>query len=159
MQTHHRMLVLGAVLLAVSVVGLWAQGVDPVIGTWELNIPKSQFSSGPAPKAQTRTYEAAGQGLKYTQKGVDAQGKPALVQFTANFDGKDYPMSGSVDSDAIALKRIDAYTTEITQKKAGKVVITGTRVVSKDGKTMTITSKGTNAAGQTINNVLIFAKR
>jgi hypothetical protein len=48
---------------------------------------------------------------------------------------------------------------EFTQKKAGKVVITGTRTISPDGKVMTITSKGTNALGQTIDNVEVFEKR
>jgi hypothetical protein len=32
------------------------------------------------------------------------------------------------------------------------------RVVSKDGKTMTVTTKGTNAQGQAVNNVAVFAK-
>ena len=48
---------------------------------------------------------------------------------------------------------------EFTQKRAGKVVITGTRTISPDGKVMTITSKGTNALGQTIDDVEVFEKR
>ena len=68
-------------------------------------------------------------------------------------------MTGSADVDMIALKRVDASTVQITQKKAGKVVITGTRVVSKDGKVMTVTAKGTNAKGQKVNSVLVFDKR
>jgi hypothetical protein len=39
------------------------------------------------------------------------------------------------------------------------VVITGTRVISRDGKVMTITAKGTDATGQTINDVAVFEKR
>ena len=61
--------------------------------------------------------------------------------------------------DALSLKRIDASTVEFTQKKAGKVVATGTRVISKDGKVMTITTKGTNAKGQAVNDVQVFEKR
>jgi len=139
--------------------GVSAQATDPLIGTWELNVAKSKFSPGPAPKSQTRTYEASGAGVKYTSKGVDADGKPTLVQYTANFDGKDYPITGSADSDTISLKKVDTYTAEATQKKAGKVVITTKREVSKDGKTMTVTSKGTNAKGQAIENVLVFDKK
>ena len=59
----------------------------------------------------------------------------------------------------LSLKRIDPSTTEFTQKKGGKVVITGTRTTSKDGKMMTITTKGTNAKGQTVNDVEVFEKR
>jgi hypothetical protein len=39
------------------------------------------------------------------------------------------------------------------------VVQTSTRVVSKDGKTLTLTAKGTNAKGQAVNDVLVFDKR
>ena len=139
--------------------GVSAQATDPMMGTWELNVAKSKFSPGPAPKSQTRTYEASGAGVKYTAKGVDAEGKPTLTQYTANFDGKDYPITGSPDSDTISLKKVDAHTVEATQKKAGKVVLTSKREVSKDGKTMTVTNKGTNAKGQAVDNVVVFDKK
>ena len=159
MQPIFRMVTLGIVLAVAFPVRLPAQPADPVSGTWELNLAKSKFSPGPPLKSQTRTYEFAGPNVKYTAKGIDAEGKPTLVQYTATYDGKDYPMTGSADSDAISLKRIDAVTVEFTQKKAGKVVITGTRVISDGGKVMTVTSKGTNAKGQMINNVLVLEKR
>jgi len=38
-------------------------------------------------------------------------------------------------------------------------VITGTRSISRDGKVMTITTKGKTAGGQTINDVEVFEKR
>ena len=59
----------------------------------------------------------------------------------------------------ISLKRIDAFTTEFSQKRAGKVVMTGTRIISRDGKVMTITTKGTDVKGQAVNNVEVFEKR
>jgi hypothetical protein len=37
--------------------------------------------------------------------------------------------------------------------------MTGTRAISRDGKVMTITTKGTNAKGQTVNDVEVFEKR
>ena len=101
----------------------------------------------------------AGQDIKATSKGVDGSGTPTAAEWTVNYDGKDRPQTGNPDADALSLKRIDAYTTEFTQKRAGKVVITGTRVISRDGKTMTITTKGTNAAGQAVNDVEVFEKR
>ena len=33
-----------------------APAADPVIGTWQLNVAKSKFSPGPAPKSDARTY-------------------------------------------------------------------------------------------------------
>ncbi len=141
-----------------SIISLSAQASDPLAGTWELNLAKSKFSPRPAPKSQTRTYEVTGQQEKMIAKGIDAAGKPALRQFTVNRDGKDYP-SGSPISETIALTPVDTFTTTFTEKRAGKVVVTGTRVISKDGKMMTISSKGTNPKGQPVEYILVFDKR
>jgi hypothetical protein len=136
-----------------------AQTPDPLIGTWELSVAKSKYSPGPAPKSDLRTYVAAGADIKASAKGVGADGKPTAGEWTINHDGKDRPQTGNPDSDSISFKRIDPLTVEFTQKRAGKVVITGTRTISKDGRTMTITSKGTDAKGQTFNDVEVFEKR
>src|SRR5829696_1271112 len=136
-----------------------AQGTDPVVGSWVLNVARSQFSPGPAPKSESRTYVSAGKEIKATSTGVDGAGKPTTGEWTIVYDGKDRAMTGDPDADLLSLKRIDAFTTEFTEKKAGKVVITGMRTISRDGKVLTITSKGTNAKGQTINNVEVFDKQ
>jgi len=68
-------------------------------------------------------------------------------------------MLSSLDADALSLTRIDAFTVAFTQKRAGKVVMTGTRTISRDGKVMTLTNKGINAKGQAINDVEVFDKR
>jgi hypothetical protein len=161
MQRHVRTVTLGALVtvMLLPATQLWAQAADPLNGTWELNLAKSKYDPGPAPKSQTRTYEVAGDNMKYTAKGIDAAGKPMLVGHTARYDGKDYPLTGSPDADTISLKRIDGSTSEATLKRAGKVVTVNTRVVSKDGKVMTVTGKGTNAKGEKVNNVLVFDKR
>jgi len=38
----------------------FAQGPNPLIGAWTLNIAKSTFSPGPPPKSATRTYTQNG---------------------------------------------------------------------------------------------------
>lgn len=132
---------------------------DPFIGTWVLNVAKSTFTPGPPPKSQTSIYEVAGKGVKVTTKGTDKDGKPTSTQFTANYDGKDAAVTGNPDWDATTLKRIDSHTVEFTRKKAGKVVQTGTNVVSKDGKTRTVTTKGSDAKGQQVHNISIYEKK
>ena len=132
---------------------------DPFVGTWVLNVAKSTYTPGPPPKNQTSIYEAAGQGVKVTTKGTGADGQPTSTQFTANYDGKDSPVTGNPDWDATALKRIDTYTVEFTRKRAGKVVQTGSNVVSKDGKTRTVTTKGVDAKGRQINNIAVYEKK
>jgi len=144
------------VLVAADVAQLSAQGKDPRIGTWKLNVAKSKYDPGPAPQSQTLKVDAVGKG----EKTVTADGKKVTVTYTANFDGKDYPLTGSaLGADKVSLKRIDARTTERIDKKDGKPVVTIRRVVSADGKTMTATSKGTNAEGKPTNNVAVFEKQ
>jgi hypothetical protein len=73
----------------------------------------------------------------------------------AEYDGKDYPITRDPTRDVIFAERIDACTTRTTNKKNGKITTTSSRAVPKDGKTMTLTTTGTNAQGQPVNNVMV----
>ena len=154
-----RATVLALIAAALSGIQLLSQGPDPLIGTWELNVGKSKYSPGPAPKSETRTYVVAGADIKARATGIANDGKPTTAEWTMNYDGKDRPMPRNPDADTLSIKSGDAYNAEFTLKRAGKVVITGTRTISKDGKTMTITAKGTNAKGQTLDEVEVFERR
>jgi hypothetical protein len=137
-----------------------AQAADPLLGTWKLDVAESKFSPGPPPKSITVTFEQAGEGVKVTADAVGADGKATHTTYTGNYDGKDYPVTGSgTGADTVSLKRVDARTTERTDKKGGKVVMTFTRTVSSDGKLLTVTIKGTNRKGQTVNDVVMLAKQ
>jgi hypothetical protein len=164
MQSHLRTLTLVALLtltgvLAVGVVSLSAQATDLRMGTWKMNSGKSKYDPGPAPQSLTVKVEPAGQGEKVATESVNADGSRTATGYTANFDEKDSSLTGSQTANTVALKRVDARTTIRTDKKDGKVVSTLTRVVSADGKTMTVTVKGTNAQGQPVNNVIVFDKQ
>jgi hypothetical protein len=147
------------VLLAVSALALVASAPDSNVGTWQLNLAKSTYSPGPAPKSATLTIEAHDGGIKYTSHGENAEGSPFHIEFTAKYDGQDNPVTGSPDFDSIAIKRIDAHTLEATTKKDGTVMVTSRTVISHDGKTRTLTSKGKNAAGQDVNNVVAYDRQ
>jgi hypothetical protein len=160
MQPLLRTLAFGSVLaILVPAPALTAQAADRAIGTWTLDVAKSKYNLSSAPKSLTLTYEKAGQGLTVTTKGVDGQGNATATSYTANYDGKDSPATGAPDYDTVSLKGIDASTVQITRKKGGKVVATLQRVVSADGKVLTITTKGTNATGQTASDVGVFEKQ
>ena len=153
----------GAAAVVTTLLTLWSvPGLaqpDTHVGTWVLNVAKSKYNPGPPPKEQTTIMEAAGNGIKVTTKGVDAAGKPTSASYTANFDGKDNPVTGNPDWDMTSIKRVNANTLEFTRKKAGKVVQTATSVISSDGKTRTITSTGVDAQGRKINNVAVYDKK
>jgi hypothetical protein len=129
-------------LVAMASMQVTAQS-NPLLGTWKLDVAKSKYTGTPMPKEMTRTLEAEGDSVKYTYAGTAADGSPISYGFTAKYDGKDYPMTGTAPGgvDMIAIKRVNANTTEATQKKAGKVVANTRVEVSKDGKVTTITSK------------------
>lgn len=131
---------------------------DRVLGTWVLVVAKSKYDPGPAPKSQTRTYEAHPEGIKATIRTVDAKGNSSAIQYTARYDSVEYPVLGSVDSDTIALKRVDEFTAEASLGHGGKVIGTAKRLISSDGKTMTITYRGISE-GRPVNNVSVYEYR
>ena len=140
------------------VVGV-ALAADVSLGSWKVNVAKSKYSPGPAPKAQTVKYEATGDNMKITVDGTDTTGKPIHNEWTGKFDGKDYAVKGDPDTDMRAYRRIDDYTTEIVAKKAGKVTTTTKSVYSKDGKTRTSTATGTDPRGQKVDNTIVYEKQ
>jgi len=158
-----RVLVLVTILvLAVLASGVLLAQSSPLVGTWKLNTAKSKYSPGPGPKSQTRTVEAQGDGIKVRIEGTAGDGSHVAYGYTANFDGKDNPMSGigaPNGADTVALKRINPTTIEVTNKKAGKVLVTLRVEVSKDGKVTTITANGTNGNGQVVHNATVYEKQ
>jgi hypothetical protein len=148
------------VLAVVLGLGVIASAADSNVGTWKLNLAKSKFNPGPAPKSQTLKIEAMGtDGVSYSADGIDADGKPMHWEFQAKYDGKFNPFKGNPDADMIAYKRIDANTIEATTQRKGAVTGHSKAVVSADGKTRTLTQTGKNAKGQDINNVLVYERQ
>lgn len=147
------------IVLAAGLSILSAQGADPRVGSWQLNVAKSKYTPGPAPKSQTLKIEAAGKAEKVTSETVSATGDKTTTEYTAEYDGKPHTLKGSATADMVTLTRVDSHTTERVDTKGGKTTATYHRVVSKDGKTMTVTIKGTNAQGQATSNVVVFEKQ
>jgi len=147
-------------LLAISYAVIAADTADPVIGTWKLNAAKSQVRAGPAlAKTDTRTYTTSDGSVTLTWKRLTADGKDITVTSTFTYDGKDHPIKGSPDIDAGSAKRVDANTVETTLKRDGKVVGQSKRTVSKDGKTLTVVTKGTNANGDPFEVTLVYDRQ
>ena len=131
----------------------------PFVGTWKLNLAKSTYSPGPPPKSVVVKHESVKDGMTQVTDGIDAEGKPFHTEYTAKFDGKEYPVTGGPPGDAIALKTIDAYTTEWTWRNGSRVVSTGRAVYSRDGKLRTLTYTGTNDKGEKVSNTAVFDRQ
>jgi hypothetical protein len=146
------------ILLAALVAGLFsiaAQTKDPLIGNWILDGTKSTFDPGPPPVGtRTMTFSAVENGFKHSTKTIGGF-QDVNIEYTAKYDGKDYAMDPESPLEAVSLKRIDANTVERTGKIRGKAVETMTIKVSPDGKTLTVTTKG-SYQGQDYSSVQVF---
>jgi hypothetical protein len=113
-------------------------GDDRVIGTWELDVGRSSYTSGPPPRSQTRTYERHPDGVKATIVTVDAEGQTTTIEYVADYDGIEYPITGTPNADAIAFMQVLPNEAEAVMLHAGRVVGTARRAISSNGERMTI---------------------
>ena len=136
-----------------------AQAPKAMEGTWKLDVAKSSFSPGPAPKAMSITYSSVDKdAIRIVVETMPATGAAQKWEMTARYDGKDHPVKGNPNADTISIRRIDDLTGESTFKKAGKVTATNRRTLSADGKTLTITSAGTTEDGKPRKDVQVFVR-
>ena len=145
-------------LLTCFVALTWCFGQDAMMGTWKLNEAKSKIGTG-SPKNHTVVIETASEKVKITMDGVDAAGKPTHNEWTGKFDGKDYPVTGDANSDTRSYKKINDRTFEVSAKKGSKVTVSGSVVVSADGKTRTAHVKGTSPSGEKYETTAVYDKQ
>jgi len=139
--------ILGALLMIGNAVIAAGSDVDPVVGTWKLNLARSAFAGIPAYKNQIRTYSQSGEDVTLKMITVGEGGKETTTQATYKLNGKDFSSMGNPDFDSLSGVRIDTNTVEFTLKRAGKEVGKIRREVSKDGQTLTINFVISNADG------------
>ena len=135
-----------------------AQATDPLVGTWKLDVAKSTYKPGPAPKSATVVIDAAGKGIKVAVDAVMADG-PMKWGYTSARDGKDAPVTGNPMYDTASATQTSPTEGTIVYSKGGKAVATVKTAVSTDGKSMTATTTGTDAKGQAIHNVAVYTKQ
>lgn len=140
--------------------GVWGAD-DPVVGTWKLDVAASMYSPGPAPASEIRVYEKQPDGsIKATIHTTEANGHTSVIEVAANYDNKEYPVSGDFRATATSLKRITPYKSEAKLLHGKTVVATILREISEDGKRMTITYMGADSdQGKQINNTAVYNKQ
>lgn len=144
-------------IVVLCFVGLASAFASPLMGTWKLNEAKSKIPAG-APKNTKVVYEAAGDKVKVTVDGLNSDGKPTHNEWTGLFDGKDYPLVGDPSADARSYTKVDDRTMTLANKKDGKTTLTGKIVVSKDGKSRTVTVSGKDEKGKLLKIVAVYDK-
>jgi hypothetical protein len=149
---------IGLTLAFSFLAGAVCLAADPQMGTWKLNESKSKITPGTLKNTKVVYSSMFGQ-LKVKSDGIDAAGKPIHVEWSGKLDGKDYPVTGDPNSDTRSYTRVNERTLTTTNKKNGKVRVTGQVVVSADGKTRTVTISGTTPKGKKFKNVAVYDKQ
>jgi hypothetical protein len=149
--------------------GGWASQaqVPAIIGTWKLNIAASKFP-GPVPQTEVRSYRLAGGVLIGVAVNIDAQGRPNFLQFAAKPDGKDYPefdtrsaaeylADGTAPARTYAeIPTADPRKVHWIDKASGKIISSGDKWVSTDGKQLSFTVDATDRQGNKIQYLYVF---
>jgi hypothetical protein len=150
------------VLVVLAITTVSALGADNSLGTWKVNIAKSKYTPAPMPlKSYTAVREAAPGGVKVTITGERTDGMAINASYTAKYDGTAAAITGTgAPYDSMSIKQVNANTFTYEAKQTnGKYRASGRTVVSKDGKTMTTTAKGTDADGAAMTLTLVYEKQ
>jgi hypothetical protein len=107
-------------LLLLSPAMLLAQ--SPLDGTWMTKLDTAQFPKKPNSYLLNKgMYECSS----------------CVPKFNVKADGTDQKVTGHPYYDTVAVKVVDDHTVQLTQKKDGKTMFSGTDTVSSDGNTLT----------------------
>ena len=150
------------IIAAMFALAAIAIGADNTTGSWKYNTAKSKQPAGISPITNlTVTREASDGGSTITAKGERADGTKIDSVTTLKYDGKPVSVTGTgLAWDTTSVKRVNDNTlTEERSMKGGKYHSVVHTVISKDGKTMTSTAKGTGTDGKPFTSVGVFDKQ
>jgi FlaG/FlaF family flagellin (archaellin) len=143
-----------------------AQGTqqDPFNGTWKLDVAKSTMQPATASKSEIIHYRVTGDEEDFVSEAVTAEGRAESIKYTAR-EGKPSPFTITVDGKVTnpgamtTVKKIDARTRERYNVRDGTPVLASRRVVSPDGKTMTITIVRIDGGREIVNEVRVLERQ
>ena len=154
------------VLVPVVLVALVASALAPaafaqhdpeslLVGNWVLDINASRYLPGPPPRSETRVYTKQSDGIKGVVTRTQANGAVQKIEYMANTD-REYMVTGTPEYDAVKLRQIDPFTSEALLTHGGATFGVATRVISRTGKSMTITFRRPDAD---VLNVAVYRKQ
>ena len=133
-----------------------AEPPPQLIGSWRLNVAKSKYSPGPPLRSETRVYTKGAEGVKGVVSRVYGDGRTEQFEYMANF-GKDLMVTGIPEYDSVTLRKIDELISDAVLSHAGTVYGVARRVISADGKAMTITFDR-KSSETPVHNVAVYDK-
>jgi hypothetical protein len=132
---------------------------DPFLGRWVLDGKQSKYPAGSCPKLMTIEMSAVGRGIHYHSETQLANGRSFEADYTAEYDGKPVMVGGDRGMLLpVALKRVGHSDVVATYSRGFQVLATSRRAVSRDGKTMTVTTTSQDGSGKSVTNVGVYRK-
>ncbi len=128
--------------------------LEKLAGTW-----RQTPDPGPPPQLRLHRWELLGKDrMKHTSERVNAQGERSVDDGQIdNYDGKEHP--DGPGGQVTRFRRIDANTIQQIRSKDGKIIRFLERVISPDGKTLTIRQIGTDRQGRSVSAVRVYKKQ
>src|SRR6185436_2519764 len=119
---------------------------DPFNGSWKLDVAKSKMQPATASKSEIIQYEIVGDEERFVSQAVTMKDEAESIKYAARYnDGKAYPFTITINGKVTnpnattMVKKVDTWTRERYNVRDGNPVLASRRIVSQDGKTMTIT--------------------
>jgi hypothetical protein len=117
---------------------------DPFVGTWILNIEKSEFDANHRPRAGTMIIELDAEGYYLqTAEGINEKGEKCTerpMRFTP--DSKEHPLPDFPGLKYMVTQPDPSTMVGEARREDGSVVGGSTTVLSTDGKSKTVTNFG-----------------
>jgi hypothetical protein len=125
----------------------------PFTGTWKLNVEKSTFSPGPAPRSTIVTI--AGDGTVSSER-TDSDGKPTRKSHSSSV-GREVTFDGA-DNLTISTQ-VSGNILDDTVKLNGKPIQRIHAVFSQNGRIVTLNRDGTDPQGHPVHNREIYERQ
>ena len=150
------LLVIGLTLSTFTLTALAQHDPEELlVGTWVLDVNASRYLPGPAPRSETRVYTKGADGINGVERRTQSDGKVLTIEYLANTD-REQMVTGTPEYDGVKLRQIDPFTSEALLTHGGATFGVATRIISRNGRSMTITFRRPDAD---VLNVAVYRKQ
>jgi hypothetical protein len=153
-ETHMRKVLAIAAVLSFSMTLVAA---DPIVGTWKLNVAKSQLHN-PVQSYLMKIEQTAPNTYRCVFDVVTAQGEKQHQEIIRIGDGKKHPVEG-LNAPAGVAEVVSPGLRKVVRTRNGKLVFELDVQFSDDEKTHTVTAIRTDASGNSYKDLDVFERQ
>lgn len=151
-----------ALLLALTLTGAVGACADNSLGTWKLNVRKSEHSVGHFPlKNLTIAREEVEGGVRVSAWGEDGVGNAIHTSYAAQYGGSEQPVIGTGSPcDYISIKQLNASTfIAECRSREGHYQAMDRIFIPEAGDTMIVVSSGRDEHGVEFSSTLVYERQ